>query len=492
VAGRRTQNVEEFESHHNEAKLFAELTSETDIPPPMPQAGPQEKSIRASFVEQLLFGGARGGGKSYYLLLDFATDVNAYGRFWRGILFRHTYAELDELIELGKQVFFTLFPGTEFKVGAYEFRFPNGAILRLRHLNEDKDAEHYQGHSYPWIGFDELPNWPSDTSYRKLKACLRSAYPIPNKRIRCTGNPGGPGHQWVRQYFQIPRVNEPDGVIIDDEDGERMFIRSLVTDNKILMRNDPKYIDRLKGVGDDQLVRAWLEGDWDSFVGQYFTSWDAKAIEVQPFEVPDTWPFFASVDYGETAPTSFGLYTTDFDGITYRFCEYYSTGDKRSASEHAYHINVMLANCPFISPNRRPNIIYCDPSMFVKRMLTEQVQHSPADIFAENGLYLTPASRDRVPGWRVVNDYLVNKRFKTFAGWNEHLMRTAPAAPRSKKNPEDIDTTCEDHALDELRYALVNTYQPSKRVDLTPKQGPFNGQHVINEMTALQKRKKVA
>ena len=65
---------------------------------PKPQPGPQEKALRAKFVNQLFFGGARGGGKSFTLLLDFAQDVPTYGKNWRGIIFRRTYPELDEIL----------------------------------------------------------------------------------------------------------------------------------------------------------------------------------------------------------------------------------------------------------------------------------------------------------------------------------------------------------------------------------------------------------
>ena len=452
-------------------------------PPWAPQPGPQERAIRAAFIEQLLFGGARGGGKTDFLLGDYAADVLSYGKYWRGVIFRHTYAELDEIVDRGKQILFNLFPGTEFKVGKSIFVMPNGATLRLRHLAEDKDAEHYQGHSYPWIGFDELPNWPSDIAFRKLKACLRSAHAIPNKRIRCTGNPGGAGHHWVRAYFKIPSIGEPDGQLIDDKDGPRIFIRSLVSDNRILLKNDPDYVKRLEGVGDDQLVRAWLSGDWDAFVGQYFTNWDNEKVEVDSFEIPDSWPLFASMDYGETNPTSFGLYTTDFDGIHYRIAEYYE--GSASASEHARAINLLVASCPFISQGRKPRLIWADPSMWTKRNLSESVRHSPADVFAEHGLHLTKASNDRITGWRVINDLLVKDKLKTFRGWNDNLCRTAPAAPRSNKNPEDVDTRCEDHALDELRYFAVNAYSPMQKARRRSR-NPFLGGNVIDSLTKPQ------
>ncbi|MGL1701359.1 hypothetical protein ACSTHI_23485, partial [Vibrio parahaemolyticus] len=75
----------------------------------------------------------------------------------------------------------------------------------MRHAETDDSYIEYQGHQYTWIGFDELPHRSSPYFYRQLKVRLRSAHEIPNKRIRATGNPGGAGHGWIKQYFGIDR-----------------------------------------------------------------------------------------------------------------------------------------------------------------------------------------------------------------------------------------------------------------------------------------------
>ena len=439
-----------------------------------PQKGPQEAAIRASFIPELFFGGARGGGKSAYLMGDFAADVAEYGENWRGILFRKTYPELDELVTEGKRVLFSAFPGTEYKVGSYEFRMPNGSVLRLRHMENDSDADHYMGHQYQWIGFDELTNWPTLAPYHRLKACLRSAAGIPNMRIRATGNPGGVGHTEVKKYFIDPA---PDGEIIKDGQSEipRMFIKSRVTDNRILLDADPGYIDRLKSIGDEQLIKAWLEGDWDAFVGQYFAHWDSGKICIPSFEIPSDWPLFGCLDYGESAPTSFGLATVDYDDNVYGICEYTRAG--ASASTHAYEIAKLVAACPF-TQGRHPTPILADPSMWVKRRLHEHVSHSPADVFGEHGLYLQKANNDRVNGWRVMNDYISNNKFFLFNGWNDSAASTIPALPRSKSNPEDVDTKANDHDADRVRYLLMHCFAPMS----APKpvnRDPFQGDSLI-------------
>ena len=441
-----------------------------------PQPGPQEAAIRASFVDELFFGGARGGGKSEYLLGDFLSDVDTYGEHWSGVLIRRTYPELDEILERSRQIFRAAYPDAEYKVGRHEWIFKNGATLKLRHLENEADAAHFQGQQYTWIGWYELTSWTDMKAYHKLKACLRTgAAEIPTKRIRASGNPGGPNHNNVKAYFIDAAL---ESTIVEGDDGmKRMYIRSLVTDNKILLERDPGYIKRLEGVGDEQLVKAWLEGDWDSFVGQYFTNWNEQKVAVPSFEIPDHWPLFGGLDYGEAAPTSYGLYTVDYDGNVYRICEYYQAN--ATASQHAANIAQMIEACPFTG-GRYPQATYADPSMFVKRRLSEVINHSPADVFAEQGIFLTRANNDRITGWRVVNDALIKNRIYCFNGWNDALMRTMPALPRSSKNPEDLDTTAEDHAADELRYAMMHVYKPHKQTEPEPYEG--TGQEAIDQL----------
>jgi len=116
-----------------------------------PQPGPQEKAIRASFVDELFFGGARGGGKSEFLLGDYLADVDTYGEHWKGVLIRRTYPELDEIIDRSRIIFRDAYPDAEYKVGTHQWQFANGAVLKLRHLENEADADHFQGQQYTWV-----------------------------------------------------------------------------------------------------------------------------------------------------------------------------------------------------------------------------------------------------------------------------------------------------------------------------------------------------
>lgn len=267
-----------------------------------PQPGPQALAIGAPFVQELLFGGARGGGKSDFLLGDFLQDIHL-GAIWRGIIFRKSYPELEELLVRAKEIFLPL--GAVYKVSERTFVFPSGATLKMRHVETEGDADLYQGHQYTWIGWDELGNWPNLNAYRKLKACLRSAHGVPNKRIRASANPGGIGHHAVKNYFIDPAPLGMDLIKSIDEDGTvttRMFIPSRVYDNAILLANDPQYIARLREIGSPELVKAWLEGDWNVITGAYFPEFSSDKHVLEPFPIPDHWLRFRSMDWGSTSP----------------------------------------------------------------------------------------------------------------------------------------------------------------------------------------------
>src|SRR5262249_17796442 len=154
----------------------------------------------------------------------------------RGILFRRTMPELDEVIRRSKEIYLPL--GWIYQEQKHDWTAPNGATLRLRYLDRDSDADGYQGHSYTWMGFDELGNWPSPAPIDKLWACVRSAVGVPCVR-RSTGNPGGPGHVWVRDRYRVDRPLQvfeycpnPD---LPQLKIQAVFIPSRLEDNPALM-----------------------------------------------------------------------------------------------------------------------------------------------------------------------------------------------------------------------------------------------------------------
>ena len=132
-----------------------------------PQEGPQRALINC-VCNEIFFGGARGGGKTFGVLLDWSIWSDRYGAAYKGILFRKTYDELDEVIQMAKKILLPL--GAEWKQQARTMIMPNGAPLKFRFLNRDDDADRYQGHQYAFIVIEEATNWATPNAINKLRA----------------------------------------------------------------------------------------------------------------------------------------------------------------------------------------------------------------------------------------------------------------------------------------------------------------------------------
>lgn len=437
-----------------------------------PQLGPQCDAITATWCRQLFYGGARGGGKTDFMLGDYLQDVQKYGKHWQGIIFRRSFKQLEGMILRSHE----LYPktGAVWAEGKSRWVWPNGAMLRFRFLDRDADAENYQGHAYPWIGFEELGNFPSPAPYKKLIACNRWAEAdIPTKRIRSTGNPGGPGQGWIKDWFIdhsplgfTPRI---DPVTKHDV----MFIPAKVSDNKILLKNDPGYIDSLRGTGSPELVRAWLEGDFNAIVGGFFPEFGPQHI-IAPFEIPSHWTRFRAIDWGSAKPFSVQWMTIS-DGtlpqfpvnsiIVYR--EWYggvtNVGLKMNSTDVAKGILAREAK------DEKIQYTVADPSIF-------KVDDGPS--IAENlnlaGVPCYPADNKRIVGWQQLRDRLIgydDKPLLYIVGVAcSNLVRTLPALQHDTVNAEDCDTEGDDHSSDACRYGIQSRpYTPPKEEPLKPK-----------------------
>lgn len=427
-----------------------------------PQPGPQSSAILAAWCDELFFGGARGGGKSDFLLGDFLQGVGVgYGDLWRGIIFRKTYNELEELQIRATQIFPAY--GGVYKVQSsvdYPFSncwyFPNGETLKMRYLKRDQDAENYQGHQYAWIGFDELTNHATPTAYDKLKACLR-IQGVP-KRIRSSGNPGGKGHIWVKQRFID--AAPPFTPVTDKVTGlTRVYIPSKIKDNKYL-RDDKQYISLIKASGSAELVRAWLEGDWDVVAGAYFDNWNKDKHVIKPFQIPTSWTRFRSFDWGSAKPFSVGWWAISDGshnipkGAIVRYREWY--GCKPGEANVGLKLTAEAVAIGIKAKEAHENIAYgvADPSCW-----KEDGGVSHAETFANNGVHFQKADNTRLAGWDQVRQRLDGEDGQSMIYFFEtciDTIRTLPALQHDDLHPEDVDSEMEDHAADDIRYACMS------------------------------------
>jgi hypothetical protein len=277
-----------------------------------PQEGPQTALLSCP-VGDVFFGGARGGGKSDGLLGDMLAHADRHGEGARGVIFRKTNSELEELQERAQEIYPKT--GATYAYGLRKWVWPNGATLKMRFLLYDKDAGKYKGHSYTWVGFDEADDWPSPIPIDKLRACLRSAKGIPSF-LRVAGNPGGVGHNWLKmRYIDPASPRKPfygetlDPITEQVVKTQRVFIPSLLDDNKILMANDPDYWKNViaSATGNPELLKAWRYGLWNITAGGAFDDlWNTRPNPpvVEPFEVPFSWRIDRCLDWGSAKPFS--------------------------------------------------------------------------------------------------------------------------------------------------------------------------------------------
>ena len=432
------------------------------------------------------------------MLGDYLQDVVRYGRHWQGIVFRRTYKQLEELIRRSREIYAPT--GAKWLEGKQRWEWSNGACLRFRFLERDQDAENYQGHQYPWIGFEELGNFPSKQPWNLLLACNRWAEAdIPTKRMRATGNPGGVGQAWIYDYFishaplgSVPRTDPDTG-------HEIMFIKGSVQDNKILMERDPNYISNLKGVGSPQLVRAWLEGDWNAIVGGFFPEFGERHI-IEPFSIPDHWTRFRALDWGSAKPFAV-LWMTISDGTVSRFPpgsiivyrEWYGAsgpnkGLKMRSQEVAKGILAREAK------DERISYSVADPAMFY-------VEDGPsvAENMGMEGVILHRGDNKRtskngaMSGWQQIRDRLIGcdgvPGLFIVGAACPHLCRTLPALQHDQTNPEDVDTEGDDHLPDALRYGCMSRpYTPPLLKDENPLRG-LSGM-TYDELLPLRRRQR--
>lgn len=427
-----------------------------------PRSRPQREFLKCP-VEEVFFGGARGGGKTDAVLGEWATHSSRHGADAIGMIVRRTRLQLTETFERAKVIYRPL--GATFTENPMRCHMPGGARLSFAYLERDADADNYQGHSYTRIYIEEAGTFPSPAPIMKLMAALRSGAGVPC-RMRLTGNPGGPGHQWVRARYidPAPRGNK---IIKDPETGrERVYIPSRVSDNPFLGAD---YIARLKSAGSPELVRAWLEGDWSVVSGAFFPEFSMERHVIAPQELPRHWPRFRSFDWGSAKPFSTGWWAVSDGsvkgiarGALVRYREWYgmkpgepNVGLRLTAEEISGGIKARERDDP------TPMLGVADPAIF-----SEDGGPSHANRMAAAGVIFRPADNKRVPqrgamgGWdqvraRLKGDADGRPMLLMFSACVD-LIRTLPALQHDAARAEDVDSDGEDHAPDECRYACMS------------------------------------
>lgn len=393
----------------------------------------------------------RGGGKSWSVRIKAILLCMQYSGI-KCMIIRKTYPELQEnhinpMVTMLK----CYHPDRTERIAQYNdakknITFPNGSRILFRYCDNDKDAERFQGTEVDILFIDEATH-QSEERYKKLSACVRGVNNFP-KRIYLTCNPGGEGHQWVKRLF-IDRDYYP-----NENPDDYLFIQSKVTDNIALMESDPEYIKALQSLP-EHLRSAWLDGNWDAFIGQYFSDFKRDIHVRKPFPIPKEWRRYRAFDYGLDRLACYWI-AIDSTRTVYVYKE---------LCESDLPISTACEKILEMNGEDEIYLTLAPPDMWSR---SQETGRSKASLFNENGVEVTKSSNNREAGWLAIKELLKVDangiaKLVIFDTCTE-LIKCLPALQVDPKKPTDCATEPHDitHAPDGLRYFAVFWAYPAE------------------------------
>ena len=397
---------------------------------------------------EVLFGGAAGGGKSYGQMVDALLFALRYPRS-RQLVLRRTFAELEKSLI---RTSLALFPRDiySFNSSCHTGKFKNGSCIDFGYCAVEHDVYQYQSAEYDCVRFDELTHF-TEAQYVYLISRVRGANRYP-KQIKSSTNPGGIGHSWVKARFVDAA---PPSTSFTGSDGmSRIFIPSLLDDNRFLTNSDPGYKKRLLALPERE-KKALLFGDWNIFEGQYFSEFSKEAHVVSPFEIPRGWRKYRTIDYGLDRLACLWIAIAP-DGISYVYREFCESG--LTVSEAARGILERTPKEEDIYATLAP------PDMWSR---SQETGKTKAVLFSERGVNFTKTSNNREAGWLALKELLADGgsgvRLKIFSSCTE-IIKCLPALSVDKIRPTDCATEPHEitHAPDALRGFAIFYARPAE------------------------------
>src|ERR1700735_2622596 len=263
---------------------------------------PKQKEFHESPAKYRLFGGAAGPGKAKALLMEAVLQADAhYGV--NTLLLRRTFSELEQslLLYFRRDIPRELYKS--YNESKHVVTWWNGSTTRFGYCQSEADVYQYQGAEFLFIGIDELTlftlrQWQFLTS--------RNRCPVPGAFSCMAGatNPGNIGHAWVKSLWidkqPAPGMEPREAFYESDYD----FIPARVSDNPIYA-GDENYLKTLRALP-SHLKRAFLDGDWDVFAGQYFDRLGCSrhVVRAERVDWKPWWPRWISIDWGFEHPAA--------------------------------------------------------------------------------------------------------------------------------------------------------------------------------------------
>ena len=410
------------------------------------------------------YGGARGGGKSHWLLAQMGADDCQRVPGLKCLLLRKVgKANMENFEDLRRRLSGML--RHEFSAYRGVLKFTNGSRIIAGHFQAEKDIDAYLGLEYDVIGIEEATTL-SSRKHQDISTCCRTSKANWRPRIYSTTNPGGVGHAWYRQRFIVPfQVRR---------ERETRFIPARVTDNRYC---NPEYVKVLSNLSGWQ-KRAWFDGEWDIAAGQFFTTFRREVHVVEDFDDTRAREWFCALDYGFTHYTVVLLGCTDGDGNVFVVDEHAER--LWLPQRHAAAIRAMLARHQV--PDSRSTIANRQGTADLRPLEISDLKRfvAGADVFSKQsdgttvaaqyaklGIRLTCANTDRINGWAEILQRFGDPDAGIAPRMFIHrrcarLLECLPSLQHDPNRPEDVlkvDADEEgvggDDTADALRYLIA-------------------------------------
>lgn len=444
---------------------------------------PKQRAFHATKANEVLYGGAAGGGKTKALIMDALFRTLTFPGT-TAVVFRRTYQELEDtdikeaLSSYPKEL-------VKYNAGRHEFTLKNGSKILFRHCENEADRFNYSGIEIQFLYFDELTSF-EQVIYDFLKTRLRAkkslgVVPI----VRSASNPGNIGHGWVKKmfvdagpYMSIQTQEIYSEALHKTKKIRTQYIPALATENPFITED---YVFELEQK--PQALRdALLNGDWNSFEGQVFTEFvddPAHYVDrlythvIEPFEIPLWWPRYMSFDHGYSKPFSVGYWAVDPEGRVYRYKEWYGCKPRQANKGLELTPREIAAGIVSRETEEAANNLsidrIADPAIFDRSRGDSVADQMRPDV-GKPGIIFRKGDNTRLAGKMQLHERMrfdpngkpMMYVFNTCQDW----IRTVPSLPYSVTKPEDIDSDAEDHAYDETRYFLMS--RPMKVTRKTP------------------------
>ncbi len=416
------------------------------------------------------YGGARGGGKSHWLLAQMGADDCQRVPGLKCLLLRKDgKSNLENFEDLRRRLYHRL--PHEFSSSRGVLTFANGSRIIAGHFQNEKDIDSYLGLEYDVIGIEEATTLTS-RKHQDIATCCRSSKSNWRPRMYSTTNPGGVGHAWYRAKFITPYQRSAEK--------ETRFIPARVTDNHF---TNEEYIQVLENLTGWQ-KRAWFEGDWDIAAGQFFTTFRREHHVMDSFDDSRAREWFCALDYGFAHYTVVLLGCQDGDGNVFVVDEHAER--LWLPQRHAVSIQSMLARHQLSGAHvmrGQPRLSWRTPIESYARPLQlsdlrafvagadvfsrQSDGTTVADQYRKFGIRLTPANTDRVNGWATILERLGDAGAGIRPSLFIHercarLLECLAALQHDPARPEDVlkidadeGGTGGDDAADALRYLVA-------------------------------------